>query len=51
MAYDYMIRADNLIPDYEQNLVNLAVWYHNNNQPEQAKKRLIHLIKKHPGND
>ncbi len=51
MAYDYMIRADYLDPDYEQNLVNLAVWYHNNNQAEQAKKRLEHLIKKHPDNE
>ena len=51
MAYDYMTRANALDPDYEQNLVNLAVWYHNNNQPEKAKKCLEHLVKKHPDND
>ena len=27
MAYDYLTRANELDPDYEQNLVNLAVWY------------------------
>ena len=51
MAYDYMMRADKLDPDYEQNLVNLAVWYHNNHQPDRAKKNLEHLLIKHPGNE
>ncbi len=51
MAYDYMMRANQLDPDHEQNLVNLAVWYHNNGQPEKAKKSLEHLVKKHPGNE
>ena len=51
MSYDYMMRANQLDPDYEQNLINLAVWYHNNKQPERAKKSLEHLLKKHPENE
>jgi hypothetical protein len=51
MAYDYMVRAEQLDPDYEQNLINIAVWYHNNKQPEKAKKSLEHLLKKHPNNE
>lgn len=50
LAYDYMMRAEHLDPDYEQNLINLAVWYHNNNQPEMARKKLMHLLIKHPAN-
>ncbi len=51
MAYDYMSRARNLDPDYEQNLINLAVWYHNNQQLPAARKVLQHAIKKHPENE
>ena len=51
MSYDYLLRAEKDDPDYEQNLVNLAVWYHNTNQPAQARKKLLHLLKKHPGNE
>src|SRR5690606_3817670 len=49
-AYDYMRRAQQLDPDHEQNLINLAVWYHNNRQDYLTRKILEHLIKKHPGN-
>lgn len=51
MAYDYMTRANDLDPDYEQNLINLAIWHHNNQQPEKAKMRLEHLLQKHPRNE
>jgi len=51
MAYDYLMKADALDPDYEQNLINLAVWYHNNQKPELARKYLDHLLKRHPGNE
>ncbi len=51
MSYDHLLRAEQLNPDYEQNLVNLAVWYHNNQQPDKAKKKLLHLLRKHPGNE
>ena len=51
MSYDYLLRAARLDPDYEQNLINLAVWYHNNHQPDKAKKSLEHLLKKHPHNE
>lgn len=51
MAYDYMMRANKLDPDYEQNLINLAVWYHSNNQPDKAQKALMHLITRHPENE
>ncbi len=51
MAYGYMQRANHLDPDYEQNLINLAVWYHNNQQPDKARKSIEHLLKKHPGNE
>ncbi len=51
MAYDYLLRANALDPDYEQNLINLAVWHHSNKQYDKAKKRLEHLLKKHPENE
>jgi tetratricopeptide (TPR) repeat protein len=51
MAYDYLTRAYNLDPDYEQNLINLAVWYHSNQKPDLAQKRLERLLKKHPANE
>jgi tetratricopeptide (TPR) repeat protein len=51
MAYDFLSRAEHLDPDYEQNLVNLAVWYHSNQQPGKAKAKLEHLLKKHPSNE
>jgi len=51
LAYDYLQRANSLDPDYEQNLINLAVWYHNNNRMDDARKALLHLIVKHPGNE
>lgn len=48
MAYDYMSRANELDPDYAQNLVNLAVWYHNTGNDASARKVLQHCLKKHP---
>jgi tetratricopeptide (TPR) repeat protein len=51
MAYDFLSRSEHLDPDYEQNLVNLAVWYHSNQQPGKAKAKLEHLLKKHPSNE
>jgi tetratricopeptide (TPR) repeat protein len=51
MAYDYMTKAQALDPDYEQNLINLAVWYHANQRDDAAKKTLEHLVKRHPTND
>jgi len=51
MAYEHMQQARSLDPDYEQNLINLAVWYHNNQQDKLAEKVLRHVVKKHPGNE
>lgn len=51
MAYNYLKHADELDPDHEQNLINLAVWYHGNNQPKLAAKCLVHLLLKHPDNE
>ena len=51
MAYDQMMRANDLDPDYEQNLINMAVWYHNSSLPAKAEKTLQHLLKKHPDNE
>lgn len=51
MAYDRMQRARSIDPDYEQNLVNLAVWYHNNQRMDMARKTLEHLVKRHPENE
>lgn len=51
MAYDLLMRANQLDPDYEQNLINLAVWHYTNKQYDKAKKRLEHLLKKHPDNE
>ncbi len=50
MAYEFLKKANNLDPDYEQNLINLAVWYHNNGANAEAGKVLEHLLKKHPEN-
>ena len=50
-AFMYMQQVNYLDPDYEQNLINLAVWYHNNYQLQKAKQTLLHCIKKHPNND
>ena len=51
MSYDYLMRALKLNPDYEQTLINLAVWHHNNGNDGNAKKYLSHLLKKHPQNE
>ena len=51
LSYDYLLKAQALDPDYEQNLINLAVWYHNNGKPDMARKCLEHLVKKHPDNE
>lgn len=51
MAYDYMMRALNLDPDYEQNLINLAVWHYNKGEYEKAAKRLEQLLARHPNNE
>ncbi|RYZ48673.1 MAG: tetratricopeptide repeat protein, partial [Sphingobacteriales bacterium] len=50
MAFEYIRKAQLLDPDHEQNLINLAVWYHNNKADAQAKKTLLHLIRRHPQN-
>jgi len=50
MAYSYLLHAYELDPDHEQNLINLAVWFHNAHQLGTAKKYLEHLLKKHPDN-
>lgn len=50
MAYNYLVHANELDPDHEQTLINLAVYYHNNLQPAKARKCLEHLLKKHPEN-
>lgn len=51
MAYEYLSKANMLNPDLEQNLINLAVWYHNNNAAAAAKKTVQHLLKKFPANE
>jgi tetratricopeptide (TPR) repeat protein len=51
MAYDLMMRTKQIDPDYEQNLINLAVWHYNNQNKGEAKKQLEHLLKKHPQNE
>jgi hypothetical protein len=51
MSFDHLSKAEQLDPDHEQNLINLAVWYHNNQQPDKAKRSLEHLIRKHPNNE
>jgi len=50
MAYDHLMRANRLDPDHEQTLIDLTVWYHNNNQKDAARKCLEHLLQKHPTN-
>lgn len=50
MSYDYLLKAEQLNPDNEQTLINLAVWFHGNHQDAQAKKYLQHLLKRHPEN-
>lgn len=50
MAYDFMLHARHLDPDYEQNLINLAIWLHTNKRDTEAQQCLVHLISKHPQN-
>ena len=50
-SYKYMMHAYQLDPDYEQNLINLAVWSHTYNKLADARKYLEHLKKKHPENE
>jgi Flp pilus assembly protein TadD len=51
MAYNYLLKAQQLDPDHEQNLINLAVWYHTNKRNPEAERSLIHLLQKHPTNE
>jgi hypothetical protein len=51
MAYNYLLHARQLDPDYEQNLINLAIWYHNNQRDVDATKCLDDLLKRHPANE
>ncbi len=51
MAYNYLLKAQQLDPDYEQNLINLAVWYHSSKRNAEAERSLLHLLQKHPGNE
>eukprot|EP01030_Chromulinospumella_sphaerica_P009945 gene9945-9751_t len=51
MAYDLLSRANELDPDHEQTLINLAVWHYGNKQYDKARKRLQHLLLKHPDNE
>ncbi len=48
LAYDHMLQAQRLDPDHTQNLVNLAVWYYNQQQVAPAEKTLLHLLSKQP---
>ncbi|MBS1775965.1 MAG: pilus assembly protein TadD [Bacteroidetes bacterium] len=49
-AYKFMQRALLLDPDNEQNLINMAVWFHGNQQYLLAQQTLKHLLQKHPQN-
>lgn len=51
LAYDFLLKAKQVDPDYEQNLINLAVWYHLNHRDDEADRSLRHLLKKHPANE
>ncbi len=48
LSYELMKKADQLDPDNQQNLINLAVWYHSNNQNVEAGNVLRRLLKRHP---
>ncbi|EDO25661.1 predicted protein [Nematostella vectensis] len=50
MAYNYLKKANELNPDDEQTLINLAVVHHFNQEDGKAKKYLKHLLLKHPNN-
>jgi len=49
-AKRYMDAAAKSDPDYEQNLINTAVWYHQEGMDKGAKACLEHLLSKHPTN-
>lgn len=51
MAHEYMMRANQADPDYEQNLLNMAVWYHGNKDDAGTRRTLLHMVKKHPANE
>ncbi len=50
MAYNHLLKAQELNPDDEQTLINLAVWYHFEQQDDKAAKSLRQLLEKHPDN-
>lgn len=50
-AYSLMQYAKDLDPDAEQNLINLAIWFYNNQQNDVAKNTILQLLKKHPNNE
>lgn len=50
LAFNYLMKALDLDPDHEQTLINIAVWYHFDQQDSKAKYYLEHLLKKHPDN-
>ncbi len=50
MSYNYLLHANQLDPDNEQTLINLAVWFHGTGEQERAAMYLTQLLKKHPEN-
>ena len=48
MAFDHLMKANNLDPDNKQVLINLAVLSHNTGDDGKAQKYLERILKKHP---
>lgn len=47
-AFEHMKKVQALSPDSEQNLINLAIWYHTNGADHSARKVLEHLLTRMP---
>jgi tetratricopeptide (TPR) repeat protein len=48
LAYEYLMRSVAADPDATQVLINLAVYYHNANDPARCRLVLTRLLRRHP---
>lgn len=51
LAFDYLNKANDLDPDNEQNLFNLAIWYHQSHADTKAAIYLKRILKRAPNNE
>ncbi|MBL7717340.1 MAG: tetratricopeptide repeat protein [Flavipsychrobacter sp.] len=51
MAYYHLLRANQLDPDHQQTIFNLAILYHSEGKDDRARTLLTHLLKRDPNNE